>query len=168
MRADASKVETASCPVCRSVNHAGVPRCLNCGAPMEVPVLPEGVSLDDLPPAPAPGAGSYGFTAMVQPAAAPSRSATWSIAVVLGLVSVLTFFVSLVMILGSEAVTLPTGSIAILLTVSWIASVVFWLWMLIEAITDSRVGWALLIFFFGVIPAFCYALFGRRVRTASF
>ena len=40
--------------------------------------------------------------------------------------------------------------------------------MLVDAISNSRVGWALLIFFFGTIGALCYSLFGRTPKTASF
>lgn len=158
---------TTTCPACRSINHEGISRCMNCGAPMELPAVPIGVDLDDLPAAPPPQPSGYGWNAMVQQAP-KDRSATWSIAVALGLVAVLTFLASIVMIVGSGGAALPSGAVAVLLTVSWAATGAFWLWMLIEAISNSRVGWALLIFFFGVIPAFCYALFGRTTRTASF
>ena len=158
---------TTTCPACRSINHEGISRCMNCGSPMELPAVPIGVDLDDLPAAPPPQPSAYGWNAMVQPSP-KDRSATWSVAVVLGLVAVLTFLTSIVMIVGSNGAALPSGTVAVLLTVSWAATVVFWLWMLVEAISNSRVGWALLIFFFGVIPAFCYALFGRHSRAVSY
>ena len=51
-----------------------------------------------------------------------------------------------------------------LLLVLWIASGVFWLWMLIDAISSSRVVWALAIFFLGVFGALGYALLGKTPR----
>ena len=159
-------METATCRVCRSVNHAGISRCMNCGSPMELPAVPIGADLDDLPPAPVPSAQAYGWNASV--AASPGgRSATSSIAIVLGLIAVATFLVSVVMIVGSETPFEPSGTMAALLTALWAVTVIFWLWMLIDAISNARVGWALAIFFLGVIAAFAYALLGRS-RPASY
>jgi hypothetical protein len=100
--------------------------------------------------------------------ASTPRRATSSIAIVLGIVAVVTYLVSLVMIVGSESPTVPSGALMVMFLVLWASTFIFWLWMLIDAISDSRVGWALLIFFLGVIPALLYALFGRSPRTASF
>ncbi len=132
---------------------------------MEI-VLPAGVELADLPPAPPPPAGGYGWGSMAATASTPRR-ATSSIAIVLGLVAVVTYLVSLVMIVGSESPTVPSGALMVMFLVLWASTFIFWLWMLIDAISDSRVGWALLILFLGVIPALLYALFGRS-RTASY
>lgn len=135
---------------------------------MDLPAMAIGVDLDDLPPAPAvPTPQAYGWNAQV--AAAPSvRRGSSTVAVVLGLVAVVTFLVSMVMIVSSESPTIPSGGVATMLMVLWAVTVIFWFWMLIDAISNSRVGWALLIFFFGVIPALLYALVGRSPRTASY
>lgn len=158
-------METATCRVCRSVNHAGNSRCMNCGSPMELPAVPVGIALDDLPPAPDPSAAAYGWNAMVATSTG-ARSASSAVAIVLGLVAVATFLVSVAMIVSSEAPTAPTGTLASLLMVLWVVTGIFWLWMLIDAISDARVGWALAIFVFGVIAAFAYALFGRSRRVS--
>jgi hypothetical protein len=158
-------VETATCRVCRSVNHAGISRCMNCGSPMELPAVPIGVPLDDLPPAPDPSATAYGWNARV--ATSTGRgSASSSIAIVLGLIAVATFLVSVLMIVSSETPFAPSGTLAALLMALWAVTVIFWFWMLIDAISDSRVGWALAIFVFGVIAAFAYALLGRSRRAS--
>ena len=89
---------TTTCPACRSINHEGISRCMNCGSPMELPAVPIDVDLDDLP-APSPQPSGYGWNAMVQQAP-KDRSATWSVAVALGLVAVLTFLTSTAMIVA--------------------------------------------------------------------
>ena len=132
---------------------------------MELPAVPVGVALDDLPPAPAPSVAPYGWNARVATTGG-RRSASSSIAIVLGLVAVVTFLVSLLMIVGSEAPFEPSGTLAALLMVLWAVTVIFWFWMLIDAISSSRVGWALAIFFFGVIAALAYALLGRSRRVS--
>ena len=40
--------------------------------------------------------------------------------------------------------------------------IIFWLWMLVDAISSARVGWALAVFFLGVFGALAYALLGRN------
>jgi len=60
-------METATCPLCRSVNLAGTIRCLTCTGPMQLPPLPEGVELDDLPPAPAGPPTAAGWASAVAP-----------------------------------------------------------------------------------------------------
>lgn len=129
---------------------------------MVLPTLPEGVDLDDLPAAPPP-AGGYGWSAAVPgPPSSPDRTGT--VATVLGIVAVVVFVVSLVMLSTSDApASTPTTMLALLL-VLWIASGVFWLWMLIDAISSSRVVWALAIFFLGVFGALAYALLGKTPR----
>ena len=158
-------METATCRVCRSVNHAGTSRCMNCGSPLQLPAVPIGVDLDDLPPVPAPSAQAYGWNARVATSAGRG-SASSSIAIVLGLIAVVTFLVSVVMIVGSEAPFEPSGTLAALLVALWAVTVIFWLWMLIDSISNSRVGWALAIFFLGVIAALAYALLGRSRRIS--
>jgi hypothetical protein len=158
-------VETATCRVCRSVNHAGLSRCMNCGSPMELPAVPIGVALDDLPPAPDPSAQTYGWNAQVATSAGRGGASS-SIAIVLGLIAVVTFLVSVFMIVGSEAPFEPSGTLAALLTALWAVTVIFWFWMLIDSISNSRVGWALAIFFLGVIAALAYALLGRSRRAS--
>ena len=156
-------MDIASCPVCRSVNHASIPRCLNCGSPMVLPTLPEGVDLDDLPAAPPP-AGGYGWSAAVPGPPSSQRDRTGTVATVLGIVAVVVLVVSLVMLSTSNPpASIPTMMLALLL-VLWIASGVFWLWMLIDAISSSRVVWALAIFFLGVFGALGYALLGKTPR----
>jgi len=85
---------------------------------------------------------------------------------VLGLVAVTTFLISVLMIVGSGAPFEPSGTLAGLLMVLWAVTVIFWFWMLIDAISSSRVGWALAIFFLGVIAALAYALLGRSRRVS--
>jgi len=158
-------VETATCRVCRSVNHAGTSRCMNCGSPLQLPAVPIGVDFDDLPPAPATSSDAYGWSAKV--AASPGgKSASSSIAIVLGLIAVVTFLVSVVMIVSSDAPLAPSGTMAALLVALWAVTVIFWFWMLIDSISNSRVGWALAIFFLGVIAALAYALLGRSRRVS--
>ena len=157
-------METATCRVCRSVNHAGISRCMNCGAPMQLPAVPIGVDLDDLPPPPVPST-DFGWTAKV--AASPAgRSASSSIAILLGLIAAATFLVSVVMIVSSDAPLAPSGTMAALLVALWAVTVIFWFWMLIDSISSSHVGWALAIFFLGVIAALAYALVGRTRRAS--
>ena len=156
-------MDIASCPVCRLVNHASIPRCLNCGSPMVLPTLPEGVDLDDLPAAPPP-AGGYGWSAAVPGPPSSQRDRTGTVATVLGIVAVVVLVVSLVMLSTSNPpASIPTMMLALLL-VLWIASGVFGLWMLIDAISSSRVVWALAIFFLGVFGALGYALLGKTPR----
>ena len=61
---------------------------------------------------------------------------------------------------------MSSGSLLGLLAL-WAVSGLFWLWMLIGAISASRMGWALAIFFLGVFGALGYALLGKTPRTAS-
>jgi hypothetical protein len=141
---------------------------MNCGSPMDLPQVAVGAALDDLPPAPPEAIPqAYGWGAQV-PAAGTARRGSSSIAIVLGIVAVVTFLVSVVMIVSAESPTIPSGGFAALLMLLWAATVIFWFWMLIDAISNSRVGWALLIFFFGVLPALLYALVARSSRTASY
>ena len=66
---------TTTCPACRSINHEGISRCMNCGSPMELPAVPIDVDLDDLPGGPSPQPSGYGWNAMVQPASeGPQRN----------------------------------------------------------------------------------------------
>jgi hypothetical protein len=148
------------------VNHAGISRCMNCGSPMELPDVPVGVALDDLPPAPDMSAAAYGWNASVATSAGRGNASS-SIAIVLGLIAVVTFLVSVFMIVGSEAPFEPSGTLAALLMALWVVTVIFWFWMLIDSISNSRVGWALAIFFLGVIAALAYVLLGRS-RPASY
>lgn len=160
-------MDTKSCPVCRSVNHAGISRCMNCGAPMELPAVPIGVDLDELPPAPPIDQAAYGWNGMVAAAPASRRGGSGA-AIVLGIVAAVSSICAFVMYASDPTMDAPsTLFIATFFALS-ILSVVFWLWMLIDAISDSRVGWALAIFFFGTIAALLYALFGRIPRTASY
>ena len=49
----------------------------------------------------------------------------------------------------------------------------FWLWMLVDALTNARLDpvmrivWALVIFFFPVLSALVYFFVGRRARPAT-
>ena len=158
-------METETCRICRSVNHAGISRCMNCGSPMQLPAVPIGVDLDDLPPAPAPSAQAYGWNARVA-ASSGRRGASSSIAIVLGIIAVVTFLVSVFMIVSSETPFAPSGTLASLLMALWAVTLIFWFWMLIDSISNSRVGWALAIFFLGVIAALAYALLGRSRRVS--
>ena len=132
---------------------------------MELPAVPVGVALDDLPPAPDPSATAYGWSAKVATSAGRGNASS-SIAIVLGLIAVVTFLVSVVMIVGSEAPFAPSGTMAALLMALWAVTVIFWFWMLVDSISNSRVGWALAIFFLGVIAALAYALLGRSRRVS--
>ena len=160
-------MDLASCPYCRSVNHADIPRCLNCGSLMQTPAVPEGMDLDALPAAPPPS-GGYGWSAAVPRPLPSRRNRTSGIAIAIGIVAVIAFLVSLGMLSGSEApATVSSGSLSVLLAL-WAVSGLFWLWMLIDAISSSRMGWALAIFFLGVFGALGYALLGKTPRTASY
>lgn len=131
--------------------------------------MPEGVDLDDLPAAPPPLAGGYGWSAAV-PTPSPSRAGrTSSAAILIGIVAVIAFLVSLVMLSTNDAApaSVPSAMLS-LLFVLWALSAVFWLWMLIDAISSSRVGWALAIFFLGVFGALGYALLGKTPRSARY
>jgi hypothetical protein len=140
---------------------------MNCGAPMELPAVPVGVALDDLPAAPPPSAG-YGWNAAVPTPPHGRRHHSSSVAIIVGIMAVVAFIVSLVMFSsGDVSTSIPTATMYLLFAL-WIVSGVFWLWMLIDAISNSRVGWALAIFFLGVFGALGYALLGRTPKTASF
>jgi len=159
-------MDTTTCRVCRSVNHAESIRCLTCGSPMDLPAVPVGVDLDDLPAAPAP-APSHGWTAVVPPGP-PSRRRWSGAATFFGVLAAVAFLCSLVMLASADpSAGIPTGVLSAMFAL-WVVSGFFWLWMLIDAISNSRVGWALAIFFLGVFGALGYALLGRSPRTASF
>jgi hypothetical protein len=160
-------VDTKSCPVCRSVNHTGISRCMNCGAPMELPAVPIGVDLDDLPPAPTPDPNTYGWNGLVATAPKTRRRGS-SAAIVFGIVAVISFICGLVIFASYPNMDAPSTLVITVFFALSILSVVFWIWMLVDAISDSRIGWALAIFFFGTIAALLYALFGRSPRTASY
>ncbi len=160
--------ETKSCPVCRSVNHAGISRCMNCGAPMELPAVPVGVDLEDLPPAPPPTQGGYGWNAMVATAPPTRRRGSGGLLVFFGVVSTLAFLGCLALYWSGPNMEAPSTFFVLALFTMSILATVFWFWMLVDAISNSRVGWALLIFFFGTLGALCYSLFGRTPKTASF
>ena len=156
---------TTTCPACRSINHEGISRCMNCGSPMELPAVPIDVDLDDLPAAVAAAVGIRLERDGAAGSEGPQRNVERRGRARTRCRPDVPHEHRDDRELGRSGAAI--GAVAVLLTVSWAATGVFWLWMLIEAISNSRVGWALLIFFFGVIPAFCYALFGRTTRTAS-
>ncbi|MGH2539868.1 MAG: hypothetical protein ACRDGK_05060 [Actinomycetota bacterium] len=136
---------------------------------MELPTLPVGVDLDDLPAAPLPAAplpaGGYGWSAAVPEPARSRRGRTGSAAIVLGIMAVVAFLVSLAMISSSDAPgPIPATMLSVLFAL-WVASAVFWLWMLVDAISNARVMWALAIFFLGVFGALGYALLGKAPRS---
>jgi Phospholipase_D-nuclease N-terminal len=136
---------------------------------MELPAGPVGSHPDQLPPAPPPGQPTYGWGAMVVPAPARQRRPSSSIALVLGVIAVVSFVVGFVVYV-SDPSSLDARSTTLiwLLFAMWTLSTIFWLWMLIDAISSSRVGWALAIFFLGVFGALGYALLGRTPRTARY
>jgi hypothetical protein len=132
---------------------------------MDLPSVPIGVDLDDLPAAPPPQA--YGWNAVV-PASAPARRRWTGPATFFGVIAATAFLCSLVMLASADPQAgIPTGLLSVMFAL-WVVSGFFWLWMLIDAISNSRVGWALAIFFLGVFGALGYALLGRSPRTASY
>ena len=162
-------METATCHVCRSVNHAGISRCMNCGAPMETPAVPVGVALDELPAA-QPPAAACGWNAAVPTPPTGARRRSSTVAIVIGIMAVAAFIVSMVVLSYgdmSSSAAVSAGTVYLLFAL-WLISGLFWLWMLIDAIAGSRVGWALAIFFLGVFGALGYALLGKTPKTASF
>ncbi len=129
--------------------------------------MPAGVDLDDLPAAPTP-AGGYGWSAVVPTPPGSRQDRAGGGAIVLGIMAVVAFLVSLAMLSTTEAPPSVSTTVLSVLVVLWIASAVFWLWMLIDAISNSRVVWALAIFFLGVFGALGYALLGKTPRSLRY
>ena len=158
-------MSTTTCPACRSINHEGVSRCMNCGSPMELPAVPVGVDLDDLPAAPPPQPSAYGWNAAVAQAPTPARGRS-TVPVIVGVIAVVAFVATMGMWLTTyPEVSVGVGVFGSVLVVVNILVIIFWLWMLVDAISSSRVGWALAVFFLGVFGALAYALLGRNPRA---
>jgi hypothetical protein len=142
---------------------------MNCGAPMQLPEVPVGVAMDELPAVPPPSA-AFGWNAAVPTPPAGTRRHSSTVAIVIGIVAVAAFIISVVMLSSgdmSASASVSAFTVYVLFAL-WILSGFFWLWMLIDAISNSRVAWALAIFFLGVFGALGYALLGKTPKTASF
>jgi hypothetical protein len=142
--------------------------CLNCGSPLDLPEAPADIDMAHLPPVQAPPAGGVGWSAVVASPRATARSRWSGAATFVGVIAVAAFIVSLLMFSTAEATTAPSAALVSILFALWIISGAFWLWMLIDAISESRVLWALAIFLLGVFGALGYALLGKSPRTARY
>jgi hypothetical protein len=154
---------TASCSRCRSVNNDGVPRCMNCGAPMEVAVVSPGPGSSDLPAAPTP-AEDYGWGALVpKPPVVRRRSS--GLVSFLGLVALVAFVGAIAIFSASPQPVSESEVVGSTLFALLTVSGFFWIWMLVDAVSNSKVGWAIAIFLFGVVAALLYALLARPRQT---
>ncbi|MDH4111634.1 MAG: PLDc N-terminal domain-containing protein [Actinomycetota bacterium] len=174
-------METATCYVCRSVNHAGALRCLNCGSPMTLPSLPEGMEMDDLPPMPSTPPVAAGWNAVVAQGSQTrplTASAIVAAFLVVGLIiafAVVMFFVPLqtpIPGVGGAEVTLA-GLLGPVVTSILVAILLFQVWMLIDVVLSgadmgTKVLWVLLILFLGLLGAVAYAMIGRSRRRSRF
>ena len=150
-------MDTVTCPACRSVNQAGVPRCMNCGSLLEIPETPAGMDADGMP-RPPPPQDAYGWNAMVAtaPKATQRRS---TVAIALGVLTVGGFL--LLFLLGTTGNILRPGEFT---TMWWglaLLSTAFWFWMLFDAVSNGRYGWAVAVFFLGTFGALAYALVAK-------
>lgn len=171
-------METATCPLCRSVNLAGTIRCLTCAGPMELPPIPEGVELDDLPAAPAGPPPAAGWASAVAPGGEQRPLTSGAIIapfIAVGLV--VAFGVLLFKVQFQTPVGLPGGGVTLIellgpvLSTIVVAAFAFWLWMLIDVVIGvadpgTKVLWVLLIVFLGVPGAIAYAIMGRPSRRS--
>jgi hypothetical protein len=149
-------MDTKSCPTCRSVNHANLARCMNCGSTMELVSATAATDGSIAPPPPAPG--SYGWSAIVAQAPPTPRRRPWA-AIAFGVIVILAFIALLVLQLTVDPSDQATrGQLTAIWLVSLPVGFAYWSWMLFDAFTSRRIGWAVAIFFLGTVGGLAYAL----------
>jgi hypothetical protein len=123
-------MDTRSCPTCRSVNHANLARCMNCGSTMELAAVTAGTD-GSIGPPPAPG--SYGWSAIVAQSPPTPRRRPWA-AIAFGVIVILAFVALLALQLTVDPSAQATrAQLNVIRLMILAVGCAYWGWMFFDA-----------------------------------
>lgn len=147
-------METRTCPTCRSINHADLARCMNCGAAMNLVPAP---ATKGGTPAPPSAPAAYGWSAQVATGPPERHRQPWA-AISVGVIAVIAPIVIFAMIWNVDPSTLATSHLRALGQGSLLLALAYWLWMVLDAFYSRRIGWGIAILFLGAPVGLLYAV----------